>query len=93
MLCEKPVGVHRPTRCAAGAAAREHRTLLQVGYWRRFVPELRALRERIAAGELGEILQLTCLQWDGEPPRPSFAPAVAGSPSTWASMSSTRPAG
>ena len=51
VLCEKPVG----TRAADATAARRSGAggvAFQVGYWRRFVPELRALRERIVAGEL-----------------------------------------
>jgi myo-inositol 2-dehydrogenase / D-chiro-inositol 1-dehydrogenase len=58
-------------REAAGAAA-AGRVLLQIGYWRRFVPELQALRRRIAAGELGEIVQLCCFQWDHELPTEAF---------------------
>jgi myo-inositol 2-dehydrogenase/D-chiro-inositol 1-dehydrogenase len=56
---------------AAGVAARGG-ILLQVGYWRRFVPELRALRQRITAGELGEIIQLCCYQWDHTLPTEEF---------------------
>ncbi|MDE3133640.1 MAG: Gfo/Idh/MocA family oxidoreductase [Acidobacteriota bacterium] len=72
MLCEKPVGVspddaERATRAAADAGV-----LLQVGYWRRFVPELRRLRERIAAGELGQISLLSCMQWDAGLPSEQF---------------------
>jgi myo-inositol 2-dehydrogenase / D-chiro-inositol 1-dehydrogenase len=72
MLCEKPVGVRpadaeRATRAAAHAGV-----LLQVGYWRRFVPELRQLREQIAAGELGQISLLSCMQWDSELPSEQF---------------------
>ncbi|MGP0053215.1 MAG: Gfo/Idh/MocA family protein [Solirubrobacteraceae bacterium] len=66
MLCEKPVGVHAEQALAAGRCAREAGVLLQVGYWRRFVPELRELRARIARGELGEISQVSCMQWDHE---------------------------
>jgi myo-inositol 2-dehydrogenase/D-chiro-inositol 1-dehydrogenase len=77
-LCEKPIGVHLTDAVAATAAARDAGTLLQVGYWRRFVPELRALRERIAAGELGEICHLSCLQWDGEPPAAAFRARSGG---------------
>jgi myo-inositol 2-dehydrogenase/D-chiro-inositol 1-dehydrogenase len=44
---------------------------LQVGYWRRFVPELRELRERIA-GSPSEISMLMAVQWDGEPPSAEF---------------------
>ncbi|MGA2012131.1 MAG: Gfo/Idh/MocA family oxidoreductase [Solirubrobacteraceae bacterium] len=72
MLCEKPLGVTAADAAAAVAAAAEHDVALQVGYWRRFVPALRELRARIAGGELGEIYQLCCLQWDGEPPDPAF---------------------
>lgn len=72
MLCEKPVGVspadaERATRAAADAGV-----LLQIGYWRRFVPELRRLRERIAGGELGQISLLSCMQWDAELPSEQF---------------------
>jgi myo-inositol 2-dehydrogenase/D-chiro-inositol 1-dehydrogenase len=77
-LCEKPIGVHLTDAVAATAAARDAGTLLQVGYWRRFVPELRALHDRIAAGELGEICHLSCLQWDGEPPAAAFRARSGG---------------
>jgi len=72
ILCEKPVGVRAADAEAAAAAAADAGVMLQVGYWRRFVPELRALRERIMAGELGTIAQLFCLQWDHEPPTEAF---------------------
>jgi myo-inositol 2-dehydrogenase / D-chiro-inositol 1-dehydrogenase len=72
ILCEKPVGTRAADAVAAAAAVERAGIVFQVGYWRRFVPELRALRERIADGELGEILQLTCLQWDAEPPSAQF---------------------
>ena len=71
-LCEKPVGVSVEQAREAAAATAATGTLLQVGYWRRFVPELQALRRRIAAGELGEILQLCCHQWDHELPTEAF---------------------
>lgn len=72
MLCEKPLGVRAEQSLAAARAAAEAGVLLQVGYWRRFVPELRALRERIRGGELGEISQLSCMQWDERPPSEQF---------------------
>jgi myo-inositol 2-dehydrogenase / D-chiro-inositol 1-dehydrogenase len=72
ILCEKPVGVSVEQAREAAAAAAGAGILLQVGYWRRFVPELRALRKRIAAGELGEIIQLCCYQWDRELPTEAF---------------------
>jgi myo-inositol 2-dehydrogenase/D-chiro-inositol 1-dehydrogenase len=72
VLCEKPVGVRAADAAMAGDAAVASGTGLQVGYWRRFVPELRVLRERIALGELGDIYQLSCMQWDEQPPSPEF---------------------
>src|SRR5205823_6792482 len=52
---------------------------LCVAYWRRFVPELQALRERVAGGELGTISHVLCSQWDERPPPASFRdPASSG---------------
>jgi myo-inositol 2-dehydrogenase / D-chiro-inositol 1-dehydrogenase len=72
VLCEKPVGVSTEEVAKARDAALQAHVVLQVGYWRRFVPQLRVLRARIEAGELGEIYQLSCMQWDQEPPSASF---------------------
>lgn len=72
MLCEKPVGVSPAEAARARDEALRADVVLQVGYWRRFVPQLRELRARIEAGELGEIYQLSCMQWDQEPPTASF---------------------
>ena len=72
MLCEKPVGVRPEDAERAARAAADAGVLLQVGYWRRFVPELRQLRDRIAAGELGHISLLSCMQWDSELPSEQF---------------------
>jgi myo-inositol 2-dehydrogenase/D-chiro-inositol 1-dehydrogenase len=78
VLCEKPVGVGIEEATAAHEAAERHGVRLQVGYWRRFVPELRALRTRIERGELGEIYQLSCMQWDEEPPSAQFRAHCGG---------------
>jgi myo-inositol 2-dehydrogenase/D-chiro-inositol 1-dehydrogenase len=72
MLCEKPVGIRAADAQVASDAAQRAGVLLQVGYWRRFVPELRDLRARIAAGELGQVNLLASMQWDAEPPTPGF---------------------
>jgi myo-inositol 2-dehydrogenase/D-chiro-inositol 1-dehydrogenase len=72
MLCEKPVGVSVSEATAAAEAAQRAGVVLQVGYWRRFVPELVELRRRIGAGALGDIFQLSCMQWDAEPPQAEF---------------------
>jgi myo-inositol 2-dehydrogenase / D-chiro-inositol 1-dehydrogenase len=72
VLCEKPVGTRAADAAAAAAAVQRAGIVFQVGYWRRFVPELQALRGRIMAGELGELLQISCLQWDAQPPSAQF---------------------
>jgi myo-inositol 2-dehydrogenase / D-chiro-inositol 1-dehydrogenase len=72
MLCEKPCGVTPEQARAAAAAADAAGVLLQVGYWRRFVPDLVALRERIAAGGLGDVFLVSCWQWDEHPPAEAF---------------------
>jgi myo-inositol 2-dehydrogenase/D-chiro-inositol 1-dehydrogenase len=72
ILCEKPLGVSVADAERAMSAAHTAGVPLQVGYWRRYVPALRSLRERIAGGELGEIYQLSSMQWDHEPPGAAF---------------------
>jgi myo-inositol 2-dehydrogenase / D-chiro-inositol 1-dehydrogenase len=68
ILCEKPCGL----TAAAARASAQAGVPLQVAYWRRFVPGLRQLHDRIAAGELGVIHLVTCYQWDERPPSPLF---------------------
>jgi myo-inositol 2-dehydrogenase/D-chiro-inositol 1-dehydrogenase len=72
ILCEKPCGTNADDVAAAALAAEQAGTLLQIGYWRRFVPDLADLRERIARGELGQITLVACHQWDERPPGAEF---------------------
>lgn len=78
ILCEKPCGVSPEDARRARDLVAEAGVALQVAYWRRFVPELQKLRERVLSGEFGEILSLSCLQWDGEPPASSFRARSGG---------------
>jgi myo-inositol 2-dehydrogenase/D-chiro-inositol 1-dehydrogenase len=64
-LCEKPCGLKSSDTQHAADRATATGTPLQIGYWRRFVPELRALRDEIARGALGEIAFSQAGQWDG----------------------------
>ncbi len=77
-LCEKPCGTTPDEARAAVGRAAETGTPLQIGYWRRFVPELEALRRRIVAGELGDVLLVRSEQWDERPPAPTFRAASGG---------------
>jgi myo-inositol 2-dehydrogenase/D-chiro-inositol 1-dehydrogenase len=72
ILCEKPCGLTAAAAQASAQVAAAAGVPLQVAYWRRFVPGLRQLHNRIAAGELGVIHLVTCYQWDERPPSPVF---------------------
>ncbi len=72
ILCEKPCGTTAvDARDAAGLAQRAA-VPLQIAYWRRFVPALRQLRERIAEGALGDLYFVACYQWDEHVPPAEF---------------------
>jgi myo-inositol 2-dehydrogenase / D-chiro-inositol 1-dehydrogenase len=72
ILCEKPCGLTVTQTLAAVTAADWAGVPFQVAYWRRYVPALRALREAIAAGELGTVHLVACYQWDDRPPTDEF---------------------
>ena len=72
ILCEKPCGLTAAAAQMSAQVAAAAGVPLQVAYWRRFVPGLRQLHDRIAAGELGVIHLVTCYQWDERPPSPVF---------------------
>lgn len=72
VLCEKPFGVDPEEIRRLGALARARSLALQIGYWRRFIPGLRDLKDRIESGELGELHLLICSQWDEQPPSLGF---------------------
>ncbi|TYK52401.1 Gfo/Idh/MocA family protein [Actinomadura decatromicini] len=78
VLCEKPAGrsAREVDELAAFAAA--HRVPVQVGYWRRHLPVLAALRERMRTAALGSIYLVTAAQWDGEPPAAVFRATSGG---------------
>jgi myo-inositol 2-dehydrogenase / D-chiro-inositol 1-dehydrogenase len=78
VLCEKPCGVNvaEADHCAQVASAAG--LALQVAYWRRFVPELISLRQRVMDGELGDILAVNCYQWDQTPPSAEFRGSSGG---------------
>jgi len=78
VLCEKPCGITaREARVASEIAAKE-KVLLQVAYWRRFVPQLKRLKDRIAQGEFGDLYLVSCYQWDETPPPASFRATSGG---------------
>jgi myo-inositol 2-dehydrogenase/D-chiro-inositol 1-dehydrogenase len=78
ILCEKPCGVNANDARRAQKIVRDAGVALQIGYWRRFVPQLELLREGIESGHFGDLLSLSCLQWDGEPPSSAFRTRSGG---------------
>lgn len=72
VLCEKPFGYSPQDARGVAHKAALNGTVLQVAYWRRFVPGLQQLREQILGGALGSPQMLVCLQWDQSPPPASF---------------------
>jgi myo-inositol 2-dehydrogenase / D-chiro-inositol 1-dehydrogenase len=78
ILCEKPCGVTAKDTRRAQSIVRDADVALQIGYWRRFVPGLELLREGILSGHFGDVLTLSCLQWDGEPPSSAFRARSGG---------------
>jgi myo-inositol 2-dehydrogenase / D-chiro-inositol 1-dehydrogenase len=77
-LCEKPCGLESSDTQHAADRAAATGTPLQIGYWRRFVPSLRELRDEIANGALGEIALIQAWQWDGEPAAAAFRRTSGG---------------
>ncbi|MBI2706183.1 MAG: Gfo/Idh/MocA family oxidoreductase [Actinobacteria bacterium] len=72
ILCEKPCGLSSAELRQAHQATKRHGVPIQVAYWRRYVPSLRALRSRIEQGELGDTHLFASFQWDGAPPSALF---------------------
>jgi myo-inositol 2-dehydrogenase/D-chiro-inositol 1-dehydrogenase len=77
-LCEKPCGLRSVETSEAVGLAADAGVVLQIGYWRRFVPALRQLRERVGSGELGELALVQAWQWDAEPPSADFRARSGG---------------
>jgi predicted dehydrogenase len=78
VLCEKPGGESPAALLDLGARAGARGLPLRLGYWHRFVPALRRVRDAVGDGSLGEVLALTSAQWDGVPPSPAFLARSGG---------------
>jgi myo-inositol 2-dehydrogenase/D-chiro-inositol 1-dehydrogenase len=72
ILCEKPCGLSSAELRQARLAVERHGVPFQVAYWRRYVPALQALRQRIEEGQLGDVHLFASFQWDGQPPSAAF---------------------
>jgi myo-inositol 2-dehydrogenase / D-chiro-inositol 1-dehydrogenase len=72
VLAEKPLGLSAWEAQVITGLAADAGLPLQVGFWRRFVPLLRELRDRIRSGALGDLYAVYSFQWDGVPPSDYF---------------------
>ena len=72
ILCEKPCGTTASQAEEAARITRAAGVPLQIAYWRRFVPKLRGLRQRVAEGGFGGIYLAACYQWDERASPASF---------------------
>jgi myo-inositol 2-dehydrogenase/D-chiro-inositol 1-dehydrogenase len=72
VLCEKPCCIDVDDTRALATLAERRGVVLQVGYWRRFVPDLLRLHDDIHSGRLGPLSLVICQQWDERPPPASF---------------------
>jgi myo-inositol 2-dehydrogenase/D-chiro-inositol 1-dehydrogenase len=78
VLCEKPCGLTSAEAASNADLAERTGLVLQIAYWRRFVPSLMGLRRQLIDGELGEILAVNCSQWDLAPPSEAFRNSSGG---------------
>ena len=78
VLTEKPVDLSmaRVEECIAAIAGNEHRVM--VGFNRRFDPGVKELRERVQAGEIGDLRQLTIISRDPAAPPAGYLTASGG---------------
>jgi myo-inositol 2-dehydrogenase / D-chiro-inositol 1-dehydrogenase len=78
VLCEKPIDLDlaRVDRCWTEIAALNPTVLL--GFNRRFDPSFREVRDRIAAGEIGRLEQLTIVSRDPAPAPREYLAASGG---------------
>jgi myo-inositol 2-dehydrogenase / D-chiro-inositol 1-dehydrogenase len=78
VLCEKPIDLDlaRVDRCWVELAALN--PIVLVGFNRRFDPSFREVHERIAAGEIGRLEQLTIVSPDPAPPSRDYLAASGG---------------
>lgn len=77
-LCEKPLSLSVESARAMAEQAEGAGVNLHVAFHRRFDPAFAALRERVAAGELGTLYQLRTVSFDVAPSTPAFIAESGG---------------
>jgi myo-inositol 2-dehydrogenase/D-chiro-inositol 1-dehydrogenase len=78
VFCEKPIDLSAARTRVCLAAARAAGIVLMVGFNRRFDPNFAALKQRLAAGEIGALELLTIISRDPAPPPLAYVAASGG---------------
>lgn len=78
VFCEKPVAMDLERTRDVARTQRETRTLVQVGFQRRFDPGYVELRRRVTAGKLGGIRRMHLVSADPAPPPAAFISTSGG---------------
>lgn len=78
VFCEKPMGIDAAEIMDAAARVSRAGRLLQVGFNRRFDPDVRRLAERLRAGEIGEVHMVIVTNRDPRRPPLDFVRASGG---------------
>jgi myo-inositol 2-dehydrogenase/D-chiro-inositol 1-dehydrogenase len=78
VFCEKPLDLDLARLRAHAAALADPPAPLYVAFNKRFDPNFRALKARIAGGEIGALESLQLISHDPAPPPPAFIPTSGG---------------
>lgn len=78
ILCEKPIDLDMARVRACAQAIAPFNPKVAIGFNRRFDPSFKALRDRLQAGEIGQLEQLSITSRDPAPPPASYVAASGG---------------
>lgn len=78
VFCEKPLDLHLASLLAASGELETAEDRLFVAFNRRFDPHYRALKARIAGGDIGALESLHIVNHDPATPPPAFIPTSGG---------------
>ena len=78
VLCEKPIDLDLDTVLSCRENLKDANTPIMLGFNRRFDPGFNAVNARVAAGEIGELEQLTIISRDPAPAPRSYLETSGG---------------
>ncbi|MDQ2810588.1 MAG: inositol 2-dehydrogenase [Actinomycetota bacterium] len=78
VLCEKPIALDLARVDACWAEIKDEHATVMVGFNRRFDPSFAEVRDRIAAGDIGRLVQLVITSRDPAPPPAAYIASSGG---------------